>query len=474
VAGSSPLQTHLDMEPCRRRGENGPLGGGEVAVWNRWSVARHLVQAFRGDRVLAAANSDLPMLEWICSLSTDIHLRKAFEEAIRNCRLDVVKWITKQSFKLDATAEPTFSSAFGARPSGTDAERRRLINLDGPVAAGCLDMVEWLIRYNVDECYVNGGDLEAARLGHAEILRLLRSNNVEGCSERGLMCAAGGGHLELVKWLYPQVGIVPGFGNNATDVAATNGHLDVVKWLHDNTPERATTSAMDGAASNGHLDVIRWLHENEEEGCSSSAMDQAAASGHLEVVKWLHEYRTEGCTARAMEEAASAGHLDVVQWLHANRHEGCTTSAMDFAAANGHLSVVKWLHANRSEGCTTAAMDQAAKNNHLEVVQWLQENRTEKCTEEAMSRAAAEGYAEVFHFLVSHRQEGDRVEALKTALDHGHFEIARLLYQDGGDCEMVAEVLQNSRGARGWEFMEWCKSYGPTEFELAVVANFSW
>jgi hypothetical protein len=409
----------------------------------------------------AAGNGDLPMLEWVCSLSTDINLRKAFDEAISNCRLGVVKWMTKQSFKMDA---PKVPGAFG----GT-AEQSRLINLDKPAAAGCLEMIEWLLRYNVDECYVNGGDLEAARQGHFEIIRLLRTNNVEGCSNQVWIFAAEGGHLELVKWLYPQVGFVQAI-TNATDRAASNGFLDVVKWLHEKTPERVSVLAIYRAALNGHLDVIQWLLENEVQACTSSAMDYAATSGPLGVVKWLHEHRSEGCSAYAMDWAASSGHLNVVKWLHKNRREGCTTKAMDLAAASGHLSVVKWLHANRSEGCTTDAMDQAARNNHLEVVQWLHENRTEGCTDEAVAYTATEGHAEAFQFLISHRQEGDRVEALKTALDHGHFAIAQLLFQEGRESEIV-EALQNADGNRCWEFMEWCKCQGPSEFELRIVLN---
>jgi hypothetical protein len=437
------------------------LFGVEGAWRSTWSEPA-MVMAFWA--IPAAGNGDLPMLEWICSLSTDINLSEAFASAIGSCRLDVVKWMVEQARngEFDLVGTPGCSDP--------DADKPRRFNLDGPVAAGCMEMVEWLIRYNVDECYVNGGDLEAARQGHFEIIRLLRTNNVKGCSDRVLRCAAEGGHLELVKWLYPQVGIVPGLAYNATDIAATNGFLDAVKWLHENTSERTTTLAMDGAASNGHLDVIQWLHENEEQGCTSSAMDFAAGSGLLEVVKWLHEHRAEGCTARAMDRAAIFGHVDVVKWLHKNRQEGCTTDAMDWAAARGHLSVVKWLHANRSEGCTTDAMDEAARNNHLEVVQWLHGNRTEGCTDEAVSCAATEGHAEVFEFLVSHRQEGDRAGALETALDFGNFEVARLLYQDGAEIEFV-EALQKSGEACCWEFVEWCKSHGPTGFEARVVSD---
>ena len=42
---------------------------------------------------------------------------------------------------------------------------------------------------------------------------------------------------------------------------------------------------MDGAAGGGHLDVVRWLATNRLEGCSQAAFDMAAAEGHLHVIK---------------------------------------------------------------------------------------------------------------------------------------------------------------------------------------------
>ena len=42
---------------------------------------------------------------------------------------------------------------------------------------------------------------------------------------------------------------------------------------------------MDGAAGGGHLDVVRWLATNRLEGCSQGAFDMAAAEGHLHVIK---------------------------------------------------------------------------------------------------------------------------------------------------------------------------------------------
>lgn len=42
---------------------------------------------------------------------------------------------------------------------------------------------------------------------------------------------------------------------------------------------------MDGAAGGGHLEVLRWLAANRREGCSQAAFDMAAAEGHLLVIK---------------------------------------------------------------------------------------------------------------------------------------------------------------------------------------------
>ncbi len=38
------------------------------------------------------------------------------------------------------------------------------------------------------------------------------------------------------------------------------------------------------SAGGGHLEVVKWLHMNPTEGCTTRAMDFAAGGGHLEVV----------------------------------------------------------------------------------------------------------------------------------------------------------------------------------------------
>lgn len=51
---------------------------------------------------------------------------------------------------------------------------------------------------------------------------------------------------------------------------------------------------MDGAAGGGHLEVVRWLARHRREGCSQAAFDMAAAAGYLHVI----EVRGFGAQAR--------------------------------------------------------------------------------------------------------------------------------------------------------------------------------
>lgn len=43
-------------------------------------------------------------------------------------------------------------------------------------------------------------------------------------------------------------------------------------------------AAMDGAAGGGYLEVVRWLAANRREGCSAAAFELASAAGHLDVL----------------------------------------------------------------------------------------------------------------------------------------------------------------------------------------------
>ncbi|OWZ08016.1 hypothetical protein PHMEG_00019505 [Phytophthora megakarya] len=98
----------------------------------------------------------------------------------------------------------------------------------------------------------------AAQLGHLDMVRLLHSNNIPGCSKRAIHAAASGGHLDIVKWLQP--------------------------CTHKASNEFSKEQSIDGAAASAHLEIVQWLLENTDKGCSTTAIDMAAYHNHFDTV----------------------------------------------------------------------------------------------------------------------------------------------------------------------------------------------
>ncbi|ETP30458.1 hypothetical protein F442_20558, partial [Phytophthora nicotianae P10297] len=365
--------------------------------------------------------------------------------AARNGNLDMIKWISSLSEEIDL---------HGAINEANGPSYRR-IDLDRACLNGHIAVVEWVICHHPKLAHIRHADYDAAKKGRLDIVKLLHSNNIDGCTRIAIQIAAARGHLDVVKWmLLCKHKKLAGIRTRRTmDCAAESGDLEMVKWLHKNTRKTCSTPAMDRAASSGHLDVVQYLHENRSEGCSTSAMDDAARNGNLQIVQWLSENRTEGCTTHAMDYAAAGGHIEVVKWLHDNRHEGCTINAMNYAAKNGHLDVVKCLHLNRTEGCTTEAMDGAAGSCYLDVVLWLSENRSESCTTLTLDHAARNGYQNMVEWLLRNSSEGGTAATMASIAARGNIEevywchfVARVPY----DASAIDAAVLNSRFAVAW------------------------
>ena len=190
----------------------------------------------------------------------------------------------------------------------------------------------------------------AAKGGHLDVLKWLRSQNCHW-SEDTCRDAASGGHLDVLKWLRSQDPPCP-WNEWTCRTAAKRGHLDVLKWLRSQKPPcpwNLITCA--AAALNGHLDVVKWLR-SQDPPCpwSEFTCRTAAKRGHLDVVKWLRS-QDPPCpwNERTCRDAAWKGHLDVLKWLR-SQDPPCPWDewTCEWAAFNGHLDVLKWLVDN---GC---------------------------------------------------------------------------------------------------------------------------
>ncbi|RLN70582.1 hypothetical protein BBJ28_00017401, partial [Nothophytophthora sp. Chile5] len=452
-----------------------------------WLASSYLPDAFLSTAAAtAAANGQLHVLQWL----HEVHYGRVhwggteWCGAIREGRVDVIEWLkTHAAIHPDALPRVTLAVA----EAGDLSTLQWLQNEYGLAVDAALrgaheghqwSVVKWLVIHcNVTPTAASFAAAASDGDGDLPFLQWLHASGWASPSRRSIPIAASNGHLEVIQWIYGEIGeqeldadamVAAARGGHlevvkwldahecpasadAMDDAATNGFLEVVRWLHVNRTEGCTSRAMNGAAENGHLQVIQWLHNMRREGCTVSAMEKAAGNGHLGVVRWLHEHRSEGCTERAMDWAAERGHLDVVKWLHVNRIEGCTTDAMDWAASFGHFDVVEWLHMNRSEGCTVRAMNCAAGYGHLNVMKWLHTNRTEGFTSSAIDMAAANGHLDVLMWLHGNGTELCTPSAVSDAVLHGHFPVVLFLYQKYGRkyCEEGLHML-----SEGWEDAE--------------------
>ncbi|KAG7373158.1 ankyrin repeat domain protein [Nitzschia inconspicua] len=196
----------------------------------------------------------------------------------------------------------------------------------------------------------------------SRLVQLVRSNHqfqpatfVDRNGATALMWAAGGGHLEMVKYLLeecqcdplqPQRGKRSFAGRTALHWASRNGHLAVVRYLvtannkenNKNIPqdkqrllEAATqdgTTAFGWACWQRHLEIMKFLHQ---EGCTIDNVNsfgcspvlwcsQGTRGDGLAALKWL---KVQGCRMRrvnnnghgVLHKAAQRGQREVGEWF---------------------------------------------------------------------------------------------------------------------------------------------------------------
>ena len=182
--------------------------------------------------------------------------------------------------------------------------------------------------------------------------------------DTALMHAAGGGHLEVVKYLIEQ-GAKPLLRNTRCA-----GELAGIE------PDERRTACEDQdalmwAAWGGHLDVVQFLAEKMPfiqdhswlvyDSGPSSGIQLAAYAGHLDVVQFLfgEVYYPSSSGRGSMGWAAEQGHLDIVQWLfeqhiplnprEAMGRRGSGVTPLMLAARGGSVEVARWLLENGAD-----------------------------------------------------------------------------------------------------------------------------
>ncbi|XP_012285319.1 protein fem-1 homolog B isoform X2 [Orussus abietinus] len=161
----------------------------------------------------------------------------------------------------------------------------------------------------------------AARYGHNKVVKILIEKFKELDLEQqgtvkfdgyviqgatALWCAAGAGHLNVVKTLV-QAGANVNYATQANSTplraACFDGRLDIVKYLIDhnadiNIANMYNNTCLMIAVYKGHIDVVNFLlyngaNPNEKANCGATALHFAAECGHTKIVIELLNYGTK-------------------------------------------------------------------------------------------------------------------------------------------------------------------------------------
>ncbi|XP_047115103.1 protein fem-1 homolog B [Schistocerca piceifrons] len=157
----------------------------------------------------------------------------------------------------------------------------------------------------------------AARHGHDRLVKMLLSKCQPDIEQEGtvkfdgyviegasaLWCAAGAGHLNVVKTLVKSgANVNHPTRTNSTPLRAAcfDGRLDIVKYLTEHNADihianKYNNTCLMIAAYKGHLDVVSFLLEkganpDEKAHCGATALHFAAECGHVAIVKELLDY----------------------------------------------------------------------------------------------------------------------------------------------------------------------------------------
>lgn len=174
----------------------------------------------------------------------------------------------------------------------------------------CQDLLGQVVEEEGQKCTPL---LIAARNGHEKAVRTLLKFHpdleqegtvkfdgyvIEGASP--LWCAAGAGHLAVVKMLVRAgADVNHPTKTNSTPLRAAcfDGRLDIVKYLTDHSANIHITNKYNNtclmiAAYKGHVDVVQFLLElganpDEKAHCGATALHFAAECGHVKIVREL-------------------------------------------------------------------------------------------------------------------------------------------------------------------------------------------
>lgn len=181
------------------------------------------------------------------------------------------------------------------------------VALGGAVKGGHVDLIEFFLEKGAVKTPIMY-EL-AARQGSPEVLKFF-DYNTRRKQKDGLLGAARGGHLELVKDFFSMLDNVD--PNKAFVEAAKGGHIEVMDYLLDKGAFLLSV-AIEKAAQKGQLSSVKYILEKDST-LTQNAMTAAIASNNLHVIQYLVEEKDFG-VSQALRKALYNPDTKVVIYL---------------------------------------------------------------------------------------------------------------------------------------------------------------
>ena len=146
---------------------------------------------------------------------------------------------------------------------------------------------------------------EAARKGNLEMLKYCISNGCPYDEKESCIQAAGGGHLDCVRFLFDKVKISRDMERYAAQLAAAYGRINILKYVVEERKisEEVKESCVASATKLGRLDCLKYLFGEEARAPLNDWRHIASARyyEHPDCVNYLLE---KGCPEPTDEEYA--------------------------------------------------------------------------------------------------------------------------------------------------------------------------
>ena len=287
--------------------------------------------------------------------------------------------------------------------------------------------------------------------------------------------AAGGGHLDIIKYLIEEKGVEPHFnrkekvGVPPVLTASCGGHLHVMKFLLEkhgcNISQGYREFILFLTCFVGHMDIVTYLiteadydpHFTHE----SSCLETACWGGHLDVVKYLVDtHHCDPLKDNSLSLAALNGRLEIVSYIAAfakNYSHSIITiesknEALESVAFYGHLEVTKFFiedmkcDPNCKGQYERTPLHHASARGHLNIVKYLLDTHhcdplcPDENNETPLHLAAANSQLEVVSYFALTQdcnlliRNGDNDTPLHSASLNGHLEVVRF-FIEGMKCD---------------------------------------